>query len=258
LGYTLQLSNSSLLAELTGIAVVGDFRSRDVAAGGQGAPLVPAVHATLFRHAERHRVILNIGGIANLTDLPPLGEIIGFDCGPGNMLLDAWAAEQLSLPYDENGAWGSQGSLVPELMERMMAHPFFALPPPKSCGREQFGMPWLRTMLRGTETAVDVQRCLMELTAQSTADALNQWCAGASELYVCGGGAKNLGLMELLKTTLPKINIQLTDTLGVPADWVEAVAFAWLARQHVHGLPGNLPKVTGAQGSRVLGAYFPA
>lgn len=257
-GYTLQLNSPALLAELTGIAVVADFRSRDVAAGGQGAPLVPAFHSTVFHSAQTHRAILNIGGIANLTNLPPRGVITGFDCGPGNMLLDAWVRRHLDLPYDANGNWGRSGKLDAKLMDRMLAHRFFAASPPKSCGREQFGLDWLDELLNGMEAPPDVQRTLMELTAQSAADAIQKWCGSVESLYLCGGGARNEGLIEALRASLPGISINLTDALGVPADWVEAVAFAWLARQHVLGLPGNLPHVTGARGSRILGAYFPA
>ncbi|TWO79767.1 anhydro-N-acetylmuramic acid kinase [Denitratisoma oestradiolicum] len=257
-GYTLQIGNPALLAELTGIAVVADFRSRDVAAGGQGAPLVPAAHAALFQSTDYHRLILNIGGIANITNLPLQGDTAGFDCGPGNMLLDGWASRHLGLPYDANGAWGQSGNVISGLLEKMLAHPFLDLTPPKSCGREQFGLPWLDGILTGTEEAADVQRCLLELTARSAADAVRRWCAQPERLYVCGGGARNGALMTALTAALPDIEIGLTDQLGVPADWVEAVAFAWLARQHVSGLPGNLPKVTGSQGPRVLGAYYPA
>ncbi|QDX82253.1 anhydro-N-acetylmuramic acid kinase [Denitratisoma sp. DHT3] len=256
--YTLQLNNPSLLAELTGIAVVADFRSRDIAAGGQGAPLVPAFHSTVFRDTQHHRAILNIGGIANITNLPPRDETTGFDCGPGNMLLDAWAERHLGVPYDANGDWGRTGKLIPELRNRMLAHPFLARLPPKSCGREQFGLHWLEDLLTGPETPADVQRTLVQLTAESAAGALRRWCGPVEALYVCGGGARNAGLMEALRDALPDITVGLTDLLGVPADWVEAVAFAWLARQHVLGRPGNLPQVTGACSARILGAYFPA
>lgn len=257
-GYTLQIGNPALLAELTGIAVVADFRSRDVAAGGQGAPLVPAAHAALFHSDESHRLILNIGGIANITNLPKDGGTTGFDCGPGNMLLDGWASRHLGLPYDADGAWGGGGNVIPGLLQKMLDHPFLHLPPPKSCGREQFGLPWLERMLTGAETAADVQRCLLELTSRSAANAVRRWCGQPEMIYVCGGGARNGALMTALTVALPDIEIGITDQLGVPADWVEAVAFAWLARQHVRGLPGNLPKVTGSQGPRVLGAYYPA
>ena len=257
-GYTLQINNPALLAELSGIRVVADFRSRDVAAGGQGAPLVPAFHDDVFRHPEHHRVIANIGGIANLTDLAPGRTVRGFDCGPGNMLLDAWAQRHLGKPMDENGRWAASGRLIPELLQRMLAHPFIAAAPPKSCGREQFNLAWLDGCLTGDEEAADVQASLATLTALSLSSALRTWCGPADELFVCGGGAHNQTLLAALTAALPGTRIGLTDELGLPADWVEAVAFAWLARQTLDGRPGNLPEVTGARGPRILGAIYPA
>jgi len=256
-GYTIQLNNPALLAELTGIAVVADFRSRDIAAGGQGAPLVPAFHAAVFGDPGRHRVILNIGGIANLTDLAPRQAVRGFDCGPGNLLMDAWIERHLGQRYDEGGSWASQGQVLPELLQRLLADAFFAASPPKSCGREQFNSDWLERQLSGSERPEDIQATLLELTAVSAAVAIGRWCGKPQELYVCGGGARNQALMARLQQHLPDCRVAGTDVLGQPTDWVEAVAFAWLAWCTLHGEPGNLTDVTGARGPRVLGAIYP-
>lgn len=257
-GYSLQLNNPARLVERTGIAVVADFRNRDIAAGGQGAPLVPAFHDATFRHADVHRVVLNIGGIANVTNLAPGAVTTGFDCGPGNMLLDAWCQEHTRASYDAEGTWAAQGGVLPELLIRLRAHPFFQQVPPKSCGREEFDLAMLRNALSGDEPAVDVQATLLALSAGVIAGAIGRWCGGAEELYVCGGGSHNLVLMNALADALPGLRIATTDALGLPADWVEAIAFAWLARQNLHALPGNLPAATGATGPRVLGALYPA
>ena len=259
LGYSLQLNNPALLVELSGISVVADFRSRDIAAGGQGAPLVPAFHAAMFRDDARHRVILNVGGIANLSDLAPGRPTQGFDCGPGNMLLDAWIQRQLGKDYDKGGGWASSGKMLTSLCERLLAHPYFALRPPKSCGREQFNLAWLESHLSGDEAPEDVQATLVELTAASVRQALITSYAGVpADLYVCGGGAHNAALLHRLRTLLAPTRVDTTAALGVAPDSVEAMAFAWLARQALDGLPGNLPEVTGAQGRRVLGAIYPA
>jgi anhydro-N-acetylmuramic acid kinase len=257
-GYTLQLGNAALLAELTGITVVNDFRSRDIAAGGQGAPLVPAFHDMTLRHPEIHRVIVNIGGIGNLTNLPPHATTSGFDCGPGNMLMDAWIAQHRGDAYDKNGAWASGGKIIPALLQAMLVEPYFAAAPPKSCGRDLFNMDWLTQRLHGEEAPVDVQATLLALTCHSIANAIRQFCPGAEEIYLCGGGARNSALINMLQQLLPECRIQLTDALGVGADWAEAIAFAWLARQTLHGLPANLPAVTGARHPCVLGAIYPA
>lgn len=256
-GYTLQLNNPARLAERTGIAVIADFRSRDIAAGGQGAPLVPAFHDAAFR-SSRHRVVVNIGGIANLTDLAPGRATGGFDCGPGNMLLDAWANRHLGTPHDDGGRWAKQGHVLPELLERMKRHPFMAAPPPKSCGREEFGIAWLERELQGDEDPADVQATLVALTVAGIADAVAQWCGRPKEVFICGGGAHNGALMDGLAAALAPATVDRTDQLGLPADWVEAVAFAWLAYRTWHGQPGNLPEVTGAAGPRILGAIYPA
>lgn len=257
-GFTIQLANPALLAELSDITVVADFRSRDIAAGGQGAPLVPAFHAALFRHPEHHRVIINIGGISNLTSLPPHDKVLGFDCGPGNLLLDAWTTLHLGQPYDKDGAWAASGCLIPELLQRLLTEPFFAASPPKSTGRDLFNLPWLEHYLSPDFATVDVQATLLELTVEGIASAILNYCSTASEIYLCGGGAHNGTLVSRLKQSLPNRSIALTDDLGVNTDWVEAFAFAWLARQALNGNPANLPEVTGARGARILGAIYPA
>ncbi len=257
-GYTWQIGNPALLAELAGMRVVADFRSRDIAAGGQGAPLVPAFHAAAFGSAAKHRVIVNIGGIANLTDLPPRGTVTGFDTGPGNVLLDLWIQRQLGEEHDRSGAWGQGGTVLAELLAAMLAEPYFTRRPPKSCGRDLFNAAWLdKFSLRGA-AAQDVQATLAELSARTIAAAVDRYCAQADELYVCGGGAHNLDLLERLRRSLPQRRIETTLALGMDPDWVEAIAFAWLAKQTLDGHPGNLPAVTGAGGERVLGAIYPA
>jgi anhydro-N-acetylmuramic acid kinase len=258
LGFTTQLVNPALLAELAGISVVADFRSRDIAAGGQGAPLVPAFHAAAFRHPNVHRTIVNIGGIANLTDLPPQGKVVGFDCGPGNLLLDGWATLHQGTRYDEDGEWAQKGDVIPELLAKLLAEPFFVAQPPKSTGRDLFNLPWLRQFLLASYQPADIQATLLDLTVYGIAGAIDTYCPGSKELYLCGGGAHNGALVRRLKLMLPAITIEKTDVLGIPADQVEAFAFAWLARQTIKGNPGNLPEVTGARGLRVLGAVYPA
>ncbi|MCX7165463.1 MAG: anhydro-N-acetylmuramic acid kinase [Rhodocyclales bacterium] len=257
-GYSVQLNNPALLAELLRIAVVADFRSRDIAAGGQGAPLVPAFHAAVFGDPARHRVILNIGGIANLTDLNPGKPVRGFDCGPGNLLLDAWIEHHKGLHYDEAGLWARQGRVLPALLDSLLADAFFGTSPPKSCGRDEFNLPWLEGHLAGSERPEDVQATLLELTTRSATQAIACWCGKPDELFVCGGGARNLALMDNLQRRLPDCRVASTDSLGQPADWVEAVAFAWLAWRTLHGEAGNLQEVTGAKGPRILGAIYPA
>ncbi len=260
-GYTLQMGNAALLAELTGITVIADFRSRDIAAGGQGAPLVPAFHAQVLRHPDTHRVIANIGGIANLTDLPAHGAVRGWDTGPGNMLLDAWIKRHGGAHYDRDGAWGATGTRHPGLLAALLNHAYLQLPSPKSAGREQFNLDWLDAILSSLDEGIDpadVQATLLEFTAASLADAVKRECAGARELYLCGGGAHNGALMQRIGAHLPGLQVGTTTALGIDPDWVEALAFAWLARQTLHHAPGNLPAVTGARGERILGAIYPA
>lgn len=256
-GYTTQVVNGALLAERTGICTVCDFRSRDIAAGGQGAPLVPAFHAARFRSRDVHRVIVNLGGIANLTDLPPHGVIAGFDIGPGNILLDAWIDSQRGEPFDGDGAWAASGNVVAPLLAAFLADPFFARPPPKSTGREAFNRDWLARFGPERHAAVDVQATLAELTAASVADAIGRHCGPATEVLACGGGAQNADLMRRLAARLPGRAFADTGALGVPPKLVEAFAFAWLAREALAGRPGNVPSVTGASGPRILGAIYP-
>jgi len=260
LGYTVQLNNPARLAERTGIAVVADFRSRDVAAGGQGAPLVPAFHAAVFSHPSRHRVIINIGGIANLTDLPPGGPVTGFDCGPGNLLLDAWCQRHCGQPYDEGGRWAASGRPIPELLADLLTDPFFGEPPPKSTGRDLFHLGWLEPRLKPDYAPADVQATLLRLTVHGIREAVRRFAGGVEEGWLCGGGARNTALVNTLRhafadTATP---VALTDALGVPAEWVEALAFGWLAWRTLQGAPGNLPAVTGAAHACVLGAIYPA
>lgn len=259
-GYTLQIGNAALLAERTGLTVVADFRSRDIAAGGQGAPLVPAFHAHVLGDASRHRIIANLGGIANVTDLPPGGPVRGWDTGPGNMLMDAWIQRHRQQRYDRDGAWAASGTVNPELLGRLLAHPYLASPPPKSAGREQFNLDWLGNLLAQQPAIApqDVQASLLEFTAASLAHAIKNECRHAQEIYVCGGGAHNSQLMTRLAELLPGTRVATTAVLGIDPDWVEAMAFAWLARQTLHRQPGNLPAVTGARGPRILGAIYPA
>nr|WP_314898781.1 anhydro-N-acetylmuramic acid kinase [uncultured Deefgea sp.] len=257
LRYTLQIGNHAVLAEYTGITVVGDFRSRDVAAGGQGAPLVPAFHQALFAKPNSNRVIVNIGGIANLSHLAANGDVIGFDSGPGNVLLDAWMLQHNARHYDANGDWAATGTVLPDLLAQMQAEPFFTLPAPKSTGRDLFHLAWLSQHLTGrTDTPANVQATLCELTAWSIAMAIKQQ-GTPDEVYVCGGGVHNAHLMHRLAAYLPR-QVQSTQALGVDPDWVEAFAFAWLAQRCILGLTANLPAVTGARGARVLGAIWPA
>lgn len=260
LGFTLQLNNPALLAELSGINVVADFRTRDMAAGGQGAPLVPAFHAAVFAHPKKHRVVINIGGIANLTNLPLSGEITGFDCGPGNMLMDAWCARHTGKPFDDNGAWAASGTVIPALLATLLSDSFFAQTPPKSTGRDLFSLAWLDGQLRETnEPTQDIQATLLKLTVEGIRRAVREWCGSVDEVYVCGGGARNAALMNSLRHAFADdaIPVALTDALGVLAEQVEALAFAWLAQQTIAGKPGNLPHVTGARHACVLGAIYP-
>jgi anhydro-N-acetylmuramic acid kinase len=256
-GYTIQIGNGALLAELTGITVVNDFRGRDIAAAGEGAPLVPAFHQAAFANSDVHRVIVNIGGIANLTDLAIRRETRGFDTGPGNMLMDAWIQRQQAKPFDRSGAWAQSGRVDDTLLDKLLAHEFFERPPPKSTGRDTFNLGWVTRHLRGTEKDEDVQATLLALTATTIARSIGSHCGDVEEIYVCGGGAHNTALIAGLRAALPARHIGLTDELGIGADWVEACAFAWLARQALHLIPGNLPAVTGARGPRVLGAIYP-
>ena len=263
-GYTWQTGNPALLAELTGIDVVADFRSRDIAAGGQGAPLVPAFHQAVFGNVDEVRVVANIGGIGNISVLDRCRNIIGFDTGPGNVLMDAWIGQQLGRPYDAGGAWAASGAEIPALLAEMMAEPYLALPPPKSTGRDLFHGNWLAARLAGYASASpeDVQATLAAFTAESIGEAVTKYAANAAAVYVCGGGAYNGLLMQRLQQSLDarghRARVQSTDVLGISPNHVEALAFAWLAHRFSERKAGNLPSVTGASGMRILGALYPA
>ena len=203
-------------------------------------------------------IIVNIGGIANITSLPVSGSVAGFDCGPGNILMDAWCFKYTGMVFDRDGLWGRSGSVIPRLLENLLACSYFSLPPPKSTGRDLFNIDWLQSCLTGDEAAQDVQSTLLRLTSETIARAVLAYFPAAYEIYLCGGGARNIALVEQLQLTLLSRKIMLTDVLGIDGDWVEACAFAWLAQQAIEKIPGNLPIVTGAHGKRVLGGIYPA
>lgn len=259
-GYTLQLISPALLAERTGITVVADLRSRDVAAGGQGAPLVPAFHQGVFGRPDETVLVLNIGGISNLSVLGANGSVLGFDCGPGNALMDHWCQLHAGQAFDRDGAWAATGQVLPGLLASLMQEPFLHKVPPKSTGRDLFNPPWLATHLErfGHAEPVDVQATLTEFTATACSACVDSYKIDSKILAVCGGGALNTQLMRRLQALCPSLQVVATDALGLPALQVEAAAFAWLARQALHQAPGNLPSVTGAAGARVLGAVYPA
>jgi anhydro-N-acetylmuramic acid kinase len=257
-GYSVQIGNPARLAEQTGIAVAADFRSRDIAAGGQGAPLVPAFHASVFASDAEDRVVVNIGGIANVTLLPASGAVGGFDTGPGNCLMDAWIGRHSGHPYDAQGAWARSGQVDANLLARLLDDPYFQAAPPKSTGREHFNLRWLEQQLRGSERTQDVQATLLECTAQSIQSAIGRGLATAKRVVVCGGGAKNAVLLERLATLLAPRVVETSDAWGLAPQLVEATAFAWLARCALDRKPGNITAVTGARGPRVLGAIYPA
>ncbi|MDM5149028.1 anhydro-N-acetylmuramic acid kinase [Aeromonas salmonicida] len=264
LGFTLQIGNAALLAALTGIDVIADFRTMDMALGGQGAPLVPAFHQALFAKPGALRVVLNLGGIANISVLPGnAGGVYGFDTGPANTLLDGWYRRHQPSGgnYDAGGQWAASGRLIPALLEKLLTHPYFAAPAPKSTGREMFTLAWLDDELAGSGYApVDVQRTLQALTCHSIARQLPALDEAQSqpELFVCGGGAHNTPLLSELASLLPCWRIASTTALGIAPDWMEGAAFAWLAQRFIHRKPGNLPAVTGASRLAVLGALYPA
>ncbi|MDF2182286.1 anhydro-N-acetylmuramic acid kinase [Neptuniibacter sp. CAU 1671] len=264
LGYSMQIGDPSRIAERTGVTTVGQFRQRDLAAGGQGAPLVPAFHAALFRKPDAERFILNIGGMANITHLPgnPKSPVTGFDTGPGNVLLDGWIEKHLQQPFDLDGQWAASGDRIETLLQRLMDEPFFAAAAPKSTGRERFNLAWLESQLSdefSTSAPQDVQATLLALTAKSTADAIKKQSQQPDfEVYICGGGARNSALINAIKAELPEHKVALTSELGLDPDWVEAAAFAWLAWRCLSQQSGNLPEVTGAEGPRILGAIYPA
>jgi anhydro-N-acetylmuramic acid kinase len=257
--FTLQIGDASVIAERSGIDVVADLRRADVAAGGQGAPLLPAVHAMLLAHAGHTRVVLNLGGIANITVLSADGHVSGFDTGPANGLLDAWCMRQRGEAFDRDGAFAQSGRIDEALLANLLDDPYFALPPPKSTGREHFHLGWLDARLHSTSLSpADVQATLLELTARSVADAITQHAGDATDVLLCGGGVHNGVLVRRLGELLQPLKLSSTATHGIDPDYLEATAFAWLARQRLLGLPGNLPAVTGARGFRVLGALYAA
>ncbi|VVN87687.1 anhydro-N-acetylmuramic acid kinase [Pseudomonas fluorescens] len=259
-GFTVQIGNPALLTELTGITVVSDFRSRDVAAGGQGAPLVPAFHEALFDQRAGHRAVLNVGGFSNLSLIETGKPVAGFDCGPGNVLLDAWIHLQRGDNFDRDGQWAASGKVEPALLKTLLSDPFFLTKGPKSTGREVFNLQWLQQHLAGLSplAAENVQATLLELTALTIVESLRAAQGETQELLVCGGGAHNVALMSRLAALLPNTTVSSTAAYGVDPDWVEAMAFAWLAHCCLEGIAANRPSVTGARGLRVLGAIYPA
>ncbi len=256
-GFTTQLNDPARVAELTGIDVVADFRRRDMAAGGQGAPLVPAFHDAVFRSATSSRAIVNVGGISNLSCLPVDGPYSGFDCGPGNVLLDAWARRHIGADFDADGAWAARGQSSPQLLGRLLEDSFFRRAPPKSTGREKFNQPWLETHLLGSESAEDVQATLVDLTARAIVDAIDRFCPLTREIYLCGGGARNPLLVARIAALSPGRRTAQTDILGISSAVVEAAAFAWLAMKCLQREPIDFSRVTGARGPRILGAVYP-
>jgi anhydro-N-acetylmuramic acid kinase len=256
--FTLQIGDPNVIAQRTGIRTAADFRRADVAAGGQGAPLLPALHAAVLSDPEIPRAILNLGGIANLTLLVPGRPVIGFDTGPANCLLDAWAARHLGHARDEGGAWARSGKVVDELLARWISDPYFALPPPKSTGREVFNLDWLDGRISADVSPVDAQATLLALSARTIAGALRANAPSVREVFACGGGVHNAALMNALRAQLPGLRVDTTAALGLDPDFVEAAGFAWLARETLAGRPGNLPSVTGAREPRVLGAVYVA
>ncbi|MDC0724352.1 anhydro-N-acetylmuramic acid kinase [Phytobacter diazotrophicus] len=257
--HTLQIGDNNQIAALTGVTVVGDFRRRDIALGGQGAPLVPAFHHALLAHPIERRIVLNIGGIANISLLFPDKPVRGYDTGPGNMLMDAWIWRQLGKPYDKDAQWASGGKVVLPLLQNMLSDPYFAAPAPKSTGREYFNYGWLERQLAifPALDPRDVETTLVELTAVTISEQV-LLCGGCERLLVCGGGSRNPLLMARLSALLPGTEVTTTDEAGISGDDMEALAFAWLAWRTLAGLPGNLPSVTGASQASVLGAIYPA
>jgi anhydro-N-acetylmuramic acid kinase len=261
-GYTIQLCNPALLAELTGIDVVADFRNRDVAAGGQGAPLVPVFHQAVFGQPDSTTAVLNIGGMANLTVIGPKSgaELLGLDCGPGNVLLDAWCQWHTGQAFDQDGRWAADGSIDDKLLSAMRADPYFSLPAPKSTGRDLFNRTWLDSHLAKLPnvSAQDVQATLLELTASTCCDCVNSYAKDSERLIVCGGGAFNWSLMRRLQSLLPSRRVESSTDSGLPPQQVEAAAFAWLARKTIRREALSLENITGAKGARIAGTVYPA
>ena len=258
LGFTIQLNDPARLAEMTGIDVVADFRRRDMAAGGQGAPLVPAFHEAVFRHPSRARAVVNIGGISNVTWLPPGKKTVGFDCGPGNVLLDGWARRHLGSNFDEDGRFASRGRTDGALLDRLLSEPFLGAPPPKSTGRELFRLEWLEDRLPREYAPADVQSTLADFTARAIVDSIDRFCPSTDEIYLAGGGARNSALVSRIEGLAGSRPVAATDALGVPTSHVESMAFAWLAMKCVNREPVDLTASTGAREPRVLGAIYAA
>jgi anhydro-N-acetylmuramic acid kinase len=260
IGYTLQLGNPALLAERTQITVVADFRSRDIAAGGQGAPLVPAFHQYVFAAPDKNRLILNIGGIANLTVLPASGAVIGFDCGPGNALMDFWSQTHTGKPYDDAGEWAATGQVIPSLLQHWLQEPYFLAPPPKSTGRDLFNSNWLKRSLEATNSygaaPCDVQATLAELTGVTCISAALAHSKNGDLIAACGGGVFNTHLMHRIQALAHNRQVTTTESIGLPPMQVECAAFAWLAQQAMNRVPASIPSVTGAQSKRILGAIY--
>ncbi len=258
--FTLQIGDPNTIAELTGISTVADFRRRDIAVGGEGAPLAPAFHAAAFARSNANRAIVNIGGIANISLLQGQELLGGYDSGPGNTLLDHWIERHRGVHYDRDGAWSAEGQVIEGLLNRLLSHPYFQLRGPRSTGKEAFNLAWLDSMLPGFEhaQAIDVQATLAELTAVTIASAINTTETGVSEVFVCGGGAHNTDLMRRIYHKLDPVSLATTQALGLDPDWVEAVTFAWLAHRTMEGLAGNAPAVTGARDFRILGGIYQA
>jgi anhydro-N-acetylmuramic acid kinase len=257
-GFTLQIGDPNTIAFETGISVVADFRRCDIAANGQGAPLAPAYHRAALSSTKHNRAIVNIGGMANITYLGCDGECSGFDTGPGNILLDSWIQKNLKRKYDDKGQWAACGKVLSELLTRLLSHSYLQRPPPKSTGREDFNLDWLHTMIGPSAvSAEDVQATLLEFTAQTIVDGIKMLSRTVNEVYICGGGAYNTQLMIRLETLLNPRVLASTDQLGIPPQWVEAIMFAWLAKQTMAGLTGNVPNVTGANAEVILGSIYP-
>lgn len=256
--YTVQIGDPNVIAQQTGITTVADFRRRDIAVGGQGAPLAPAFHNALFRHASENRAVLNIGGIANITLLPAdsNAEVIGFDTGPGNGLMDAWIQRHLDQKMDVDGTWAASGQVNQNLLYALLSDPYFQQAAPKSTGRDYFNLTWLEQHGIKQTSPPDIQATLLALTVASVKQALDNMPQTIHRLMVCGGGASNSGLMHALAKTVQPIMVESTEAYGCPPDWVEAVCFAWLAKRRLENLPSNLPSVTGAKQAVVLGGVY--
>ncbi|MFQ3201981.1 MAG: anhydro-N-acetylmuramic acid kinase [Zhongshania sp.] len=256
--FTLQIGDPNTISELSGITTVADFRRRDIAAAGQGAPLVPAFHAAVFRSEVEDRVILNIGGMANISLVKQNGDVAGFDTGPGNVLMDSWINACMQRDFDRNGDWAASGKINIALLQHFLLAPYYSQTGPKSTGREHFNMLTIRESLAHFPpiAPTDVQATLLELTARTICNAIESTSTDMAPVFICGGGSANLTLRARISTLLSKRAVTDTKQLGIPPDWVEAVAFAWLAKQTLSNLPGNIPAVTGANGPRILGAIY--